>query len=323
MLLTTMGLEGKLAGPEKNRVKAVKLRGCLSMGIIYPVDSGEDCGGPFINLPTEDGIGAMLHVIEGQDVASELGIIKYEPPIPTHMSGEIYNAGMHVTVAYDIENIKKFPNTFMEGEEVVMTEKLHGTFCGIGILPEVDRNDNHRGGNVVVFSKGLGANGVCFKHNEANKNNVYLRVLDALGIFDKLNKFTFTIDRPVFILGEVFGVGVQDLVYGDVQSFRVFDICIGYRGSQEYFGYDMMVQTAEGFGLNVVPLVYRGPFSKEVMMEHTTGKETLSGKQLHLREGVVVKPVVERREVELGRVILKSVSEAYLLRKNPNATEFN
>lgn len=321
-LIRDMGLEGKLAGTNKNRVKAVKLRGCLSQGLLYPVDSGSDCGGPFINLPTEDGIGTMLPVVEGQDVTQELGITKYEPVIPASMSGEVYNAGMHITVAYDIENIKKFPTVLVEGEEVVMTEKLHGTFCGIGIVPEVDYNDNHLGGNILVFSKGLGAGGLCFKHNEVNKNNVYLRVLTELGVFDKINKFTFTIDRPVFILGEVFGIGVQDLTYEMPQSFRVFDMCMGYRGNQEYFGYDLMKQTAEGFGLDLVPLIYRGPFSKEAMMQHTLGRETVSGKQAHMREGVVVKPVVERRASELGRVILKSVSEEYLLRKG-KTTEFN
>lgn len=322
-LIKTMGLEGRLAGTNRNWVKAVKLRGQLSQGLIYPIDRGEDCGGPFITLPTEDGIGTMLRVVEGQDVAKELGVIKYEPVIPASMSGEIYNAGMHITVAYDIENIKKFPNVLLEGEEVVFTEKLHGTFCGVGILPAVDHNTNHKNNNILVFSKGLGAEGLCFKHNEANKNNVYLQVLESLGVFDKLSAIEFNIDRPLFILGEVFGVGVQDLVYGNSKSFRVFDICMGYRGNQEYFGYDLMVQAAQKFGLEVVPLIYRGPFSKEVLMSHTTGRETISGKELHIREGVVVKPVMERRCEEIGRVVLKSVSADYLLRKNPNATEFN
>jgi RNA ligase (TIGR02306 family) len=33
-LLEQLGLTGKLAGPDKNRVKAIKLRGCLSQGIL-------------------------------------------------------------------------------------------------------------------------------------------------------------------------------------------------------------------------------------------------------------------------------------------------
>jgi hypothetical protein len=41
----------------------------------------------------------------------------------------------------------------------------------------------------------------------------------------------------------------------------------------------------------------------------------------HIREGVVVTPVVEREDMRLGRVALKSVSEKYLLRKG--GTEYS
>jgi len=40
-----------------------------------------------------------------------------------------------------------------------------------------------------------------------------------------------------------------------------------------------------------------------------------------MREGVVVKPLFERYDDEIGRVALKSVSEEYLLRNK--GTEFN
>ena len=68
-LIAEMGLEGKLAGPNHNRVRAVKLRGILSQGLIYPTP----------------------HHPAGVDVATELDIVKYEPPIPVHMSGEVEN----------------------------------------------------------------------------------------------------------------------------------------------------------------------------------------------------------------------------------------
>ncbi len=59
----------------------------------------------------------------------------------------------------------------------------------------------------------------------------------------------------------------------------------------------------------------------ETVEQLTNGKEAVSGEEANIREGVVIRPTEERRELELGRVILKSVSEKYLLRKN--ATEFN
>ena len=70
-------------------------------------------------------------------------------------------------------------------------------------------------------------------------------------------------------------------------------------------------------GIERVPVVYRGPYSREVMLEHTVGLEAVSGNGMHLREGIVIKPVKERRDdlSGLGRVMVKSVSDKYLTRK--------
>ncbi len=72
--------------------------------------------------------------------------------------------------------------------------------------------------------------------------------------------------------------------------------------------------------LTRVPVLYRGPFNRDVLYEHTTG-QTVIGNGAHLREGIVVTPVVERRHDRHGRVILKSVSGDYLTRRG-EATEF-
>lgn len=66
-----------------------------------------------------------------------------------------------------------------------------------------------------------------------------------------------------------------------------------------------------------MPVLYRGPFTREVMAEYTDGLEAVSGNGMHIREGIVMKPVVERRDdlSGLGRVMLKSVSDKYTLRK--------
>jgi hypothetical protein len=57
------------------------------------------------------------------------------------------------------------------------------------------------------------------------------------------------------------------------------------------------------------------------MYEYTEGDETVSGKAVHIREGIVVNPVEERYDLNIGRVILKSVSATYLLRKG-KTTEY-
>lgn len=129
-LIKELGLEGKLAGSGHNRVKAVKLRGMLSQGILYPIVY--DAPSASHTLKCEDG--CYTFVKEGDNVADDLGIVKWDPPIPTHLSGEVYNAGRELTVAYDIENFKKFPATLVEGEDVAMTEKLHGCLTGDSLV---------------------------------------------------------------------------------------------------------------------------------------------------------------------------------------------
>jgi RNA ligase (TIGR02306 family) len=325
-ILEVLGLTGRLAGKQKNRVKAIRLRGCLSQGILYPVDSGQDVGGPFIVLPTEDGVGNALYDLqEGQDLAEEMGITKWEPPIPTYMEGEIYNAGTNITVKYDIDNFKSYPDILQDGEDVVMTEKLHGTFCGVGIVPEKDYNDKLYKSKFVVFNKGNGAKGISFTNGERATGNVYFRALLKANIFNKLEEMVarFNITSvPHFVFGEVFGQGIQDLQYGSEVSFRAFDSAKGYRDDLEYHGVDKFITLCNVLEIDRVPELYRGPFSKEKMIEMTTGKETISGKAQHIREGVVIKPVVERWDSTIGRVILKSVSEDYLMRGGV-VTEYN
>lgn len=118
--------KGMLAGSEGNRVKAIKLRGELSTGIVIPVITEFPNGLPYGKGFIRNLIGEELFLNEGDDVSEFLGITKWSPPIPVHMAGEVFNAGSHLTVNYDIENIKAYPTVLQEDEEVVITEKLHG-----------------------------------------------------------------------------------------------------------------------------------------------------------------------------------------------------
>src|SRR5271167_2507157 len=93
-LIVDLGLEGKLAGSHRNRVKAIKLRGQLSQGLIY-----DKVPEPFV---------------EEDDVAEQLGIVKYEPHIPAQMAGAVVfiPPGMVAggePIKYDIQNFKAKP----------------------------------------------------------------------------------------------------------------------------------------------------------------------------------------------------------------------
>lgn len=116
--------KGMLAGSKGNRTKAIKLRQIISQGIMFSVEMFEGFD--------EEKHFCFTHsfpdfpVKEGMDVSSLLGIIKYEPVIPSSMSGEVTNIGIEHKINFDVENIQKFPHLIQEGEEVIITEKGHG-----------------------------------------------------------------------------------------------------------------------------------------------------------------------------------------------------
>lgn len=314
-LIEKIGLTGKLAGPQKNRVKAVKLRGILSQGLIVPM---EICVERFFGSDEDEGQELSEYFYEGSDIIELLGITKYEPPIPTHMSGEVFAAHGY-TLKYDIENIKKFPDAIPEGEMVLITEKLHGTWTCFGYHPDIE--------HPIVASKGLSGQGLAFKINEANTDNLYIRSLvntadeNGNNVIDRLQK-TFAAGLPFYILGETYGKGVQDLHYGLTKpDFRAFDIYVGKPGEGRYLSGHEFMSACHSINLEMVPVLYHGPFNKGLLKEYTDGKDNVTGS--HMREGIVIRGLLDDKYLsDLGRVIVKSVSEAYLLRKG-DATEFN
>jgi RNA ligase (TIGR02306 family) len=338
-LLERLGLTGRLAGAQKNRVKAVTMQQKLSQGIVVPVHAMFGCpdSGPFV-VPISEGTTVAN---AGDDVADVMGIIKYEPPIPASMSGEIYFAGRHVTFSYDIENIKKYPHAFVDGEIVEFTEKLHGTYCQlIFISAEAANQDDalvHKyhlpvtvsngTGYFAIASKGRAEEGLCF-HWTAEQPNVYIQSVQPYlnKIAEALLASTLPLDAPITIMGEVFGPGIQDLHYGlKTFSFRVFDVLLGKRQKRWFIDAEDLDEFCTMVDVPRVPVVYRGPYSKEVVKQYTDHQQSQFDAN-QISEGIVISPVVERYDASCGpsgRVKMKSVNVVYLMRKNKNATEFN
>ena len=291
----------RLAGPDRNRVKAIRLRGVLSQGIVY--------GG--------DRIAALS---AGDDATDVLGVIKWVPPVPVHMSG-LMEPGPKI--GYDIDNIKSWPGRMIEGEEVVVTEKLHGSFCCLGLR----RGEQGARPEPVVSSKGQLGRGLRFIVDaEDNADNLYVKAWSehAEAINREFDRRSADADiSAVYFFGEVCGPKVQDLAYGLQQPrFHAFDL----RLDSGYASWDEMSATAERVGLSTVPVLWRGPWSDGLLAEHTDGVSSIAG---HHREGIVVRPADTRYDTGAdhpsgrgpGRVILKSVSERHLLRKG--GTEYH
>ena len=125
---------------------------------------------------------------------------------------------------------------------------------------------------------------------------------------------------PIFsiiLFGEIFGTGVQDMHYGlTKRGLRCFDIAV----NRQYIDFDLKEKLLKQFEVEMVHVIYRGPFTREILKEHVDGPTTMCEKKdagkFSGREGVVITPIKERQG-KIGRVILKAISADYLARKNP------
>ena len=329
--------KGVLAGSLGNRVKPLKLRGIFSEGVLYPVhctyeticidgNTGKKINGCSIEDPVDGGDWAWSKNIEGMDVSKLLGITKYEPVIPASMGGEIFNGGTEIVEKYDVEPIQKYMNILIEGEEVVMETKIHGTNCR-WIFSQEETNEEAFGKNKNVFiaSKGQGDKGLFFKNNKNNDSNVYCKSFLDGDIESKVLSSNLWKDgNTIHVFAEVYGSGIQDLTYGMINgkyTYAVFDVYVGKARHGRYLNYDELKEFCSECNLKMVDILYRGPFSMEKVKEYTDGFDTIGTNPKQIREGIVIKPLNERWDDEIGRVMVKSVSEVYKLRKN--GTELN
>ncbi|MFB4319103.1 RNA ligase (ATP) [Actinomadura sp. 21ATH] len=293
-LIAELGLTGRLAGPEKNRVKAVRLRGELSQGIVCLPDAVKD-----VDLAAEP----------DRDYAAELGVTKWIPPVPVHMAGEVVPAP-DLLRWIEIEDIKRYPGIFEPGEPVVATEKIHGSACLFSLVGEEG----------FVSSKGFGSKNLALAHNP---KNLYWRAVETYEVAAAARRVAAKYGATrVGVFGEVFGRGVQDLAYGanatgERVGYAVFDIAVAAGDEpRRWLDPAELAETLDEVGLPAVPRLYEGPYDEAALMELAAGRETVSGTEAHLREGLVVRPATGRRSDILGgRAIAKFVSPAYLTRK--------
>jgi RNA ligase (TIGR02306 family) len=325
-LIEELGLVGRLAGSGKNRVKAIRLRGELSQGIVCrpeQVRESRMLRGDWANaIPGDEII----------DFAPVLGIIKHTPRVPAAFRGKIRERGNSEILGWvDIPNIKKDMRMFEEGEPIVATEKIHDTCC----LITYDVKDE----TLMVSSKGMAKQGWDLLEEEGN---VYWRAVRAARLEELLKwiaeNVAIDVDR-IGLYGEVFGAGIQDLDYGftpeEGPQFIAFDL----RYDDMWVNYqartDVLVAASLATGihsLQQVPVLYRGPFDYTLLCELAEGRSwgddsdglVKGGSYVggrHVMEGLVVRPQVERRARSGGRAIAKFINPSYLTRKGLT-TEF-
>ncbi len=149
--------------------------------------------------------------------------------------------------------------------------------------------------------------------------SLYWKPLEIEGVLNMLNTLCDG-RRNIVVFGEIYGPGVQDMDYGipagDI-GYRVFDIT----DDGDYLDWDIVKAMCDNNQVELVPLLYKGPFSQKMVEELTSGPTTLVTPEgikskFKGREGIVITPVVEAySEILGGRMILKSKSADYLDRK--------
>lgn len=264
-----------------NRIRAKKLRGTWSMGMLVPAPEGAQIG---------------------DDVAEQLGITHYDPPLklnPRHgvrvEPDDTAPEPFGIYPKYDVENMRRYSHLFVPGEPVIATEKIHGA----------SGRWTFQDGEFRVGSR-----------------NRWIKDGDSIW-WRALRKYPLLMEYlegcpNLTAYGEVYG-WVQDLRYGHKPgevSLALFDFWVqpsgdGYQPRTGWADKETFIWACETYGLPYVPLLYLGPFDLPVLERYAEGPSQIPGAG-HFREGIVVCPRREREDPEVGRVQLKLVSNTYL-----------
>ena len=270
-----------------HKVRVIRLRQVLSQGLLIPAPPGFQIG---------------------DDAAEFLGVRHYEPPTQEELdarqggrescSAEVYTGPQVWIPKYDIESAYRYASVFTQGEPVYVTEKIHGENTKFMF----DGNRMWAGTHQEWKKPGFGSPWAVLK--------------DTPWIEDFCRAYPMRV-----LCGETYG-WVQTLRYGAMPGeywFRAFDILCstGYWSLKSFLPIFRECEIVPDFGII--------PFDFETLKALAEGETTLpvvgntnkrgkDGKTPipNLREGVVVRPLEERQDPKLGRVILKFVSNNYL-----------
>jgi RNA ligase (TIGR02306 family) len=315
--------EGSKVKLSNSRVKQIRIRQFPSQGLLMSPFEVNKC----LMLNDKDAIDFKFDV----NYMEALEIKKFEPPEIT-VRGTRSNLkpikkvdNNPYLINYNgIDNFKWYPDLFEEGEEVYITEKLHGTSCKFGYLPKDkfttwEKIKKFFGFSVSDYEWCYASNNVQLQNKKEYKgfygDDIYAKAIkEANG--DK------NIWDGIVCYGEIIGEGIQKFYdYGlkGKHKLVLFDIMtVSKDGTHRYLNPDEFIDFCDNRGFERVPELYRGPFNKELAKSLTLGDSVYCPTQ-KVREGVVIKPIVEKTCV-IGRKKLKLISEAYLDR---NSTDYH
>lgn len=261
---------------ERARIKALRLRGVFSMGLLVKPDAD---------------------MVNGEDVRERMEIEVYEADASRsdRAGGSFLSSSAEpdpgFLPVYDVESARKYRHVLNDGEEVVITEKVHGAnarFCF------------HRD-RLWVASRN--------QFKRLDSSDLWWSIAADYGLEEALRRHP-----GIAIYGEAYGQ-VQDLKYGEgghrLTLFDALDI-----NRREWLDYDRFRELAASLGLGTAPELYRGPWQADQWPAFKALAEgpTVIGHGANVREGWVLRPTVERVDLQLGRVQMKLHGEGFLTR---------
>ena len=264
------------------RIKTIKLRGQVSQGICFPLE-----------LLSND-----FTLEEGTDVTDALGIIKYDPPVPAGQNGRVKGVFPAFLSKTDETRVQVL-ETILEkhrGKTFYVTEKLDGTSFSAFL----------RDGEFGICSRNLWV-------DETDDSNQLARLATRLQLREKLCQIQNRYGFMPAIQGEIIGPGIQGNKYAlklmTLRVFNLFDI-----GAYRLREHSETMQILKESELEIVPQLGTIVLNHSVdqLVEMSVGMSSLNA--VVPREGIVLRPLMEVIDPELGRLSFKAINPKFLLK---------
>jgi len=277
-------------GTEGFRLKTIRLRGQLSQGLLINYQT------LISKLPPDENGHVDLPDV-GEDVTEIMGIIKYEPPIPACLAGQMKGNFPGFLNKTDEERVQNIPSSMYErykskGKKYYITEKLDGSSCSIYL----------RGNEFGVCSRNVNL--------LETEGNTFWKVARQYNIEEILREHSEYTGFQTFALqGEVIGEGIQGNPYNiKGHQFHIFNLF--YSDLDYYANIDELIDFSKKYNLKVVPLLHKDinlPENGMECLKLAEGKSALNSNTE--REGIVIR-YFDRS------VSFKAISNKFLLKKD-------
>jgi RNA ligase (TIGR02306 family) len=305
--------EGSAITLTKSRIKTIKIRGAYSQGMIL------DFSQELENL--YPGVSAFK---KGDDLTQFLGVKKYEPPeesIPYYkgLTRNLPKNNPNFDKYTDLQNLKKYPDVFGEGDTIYCSEKLHGTSTRLGLVKLADnrwwKRLIRKIEKLLKISLLPEYEYVWGTRNLQLQQKLVKKVYYSKDIYTQIfNQYKDKLEKDVVLYGEIVGDGIQKgYTYGCQPGEWKF-FCYDVKVNGGFLSYSDFVKYCDDREIPRVPELYVGPFDKEFVSKLRDGKSLIGHQKV--REGIVIKPILESMDPFVGRKALKYISDAYLLKDN-------